>query len=167
MWHQRDVSVWPLKFKIICSVPVSSLKCCDRCAVGITAVVEVNLQFEELDLLSGQPKGGNLGFAYVSQACPSVLSLAQKNLVQIVATKHNKQCKYLPGIWECWLITIMYSQYEKGNERVMARALKILLRLDAIFRTVGKDMYQLLLAKRAFGVRSRLVNQTDYQIYAS
>lgn len=83
---------------MICSVPVSSLKCCDRCAVGITAVVEVNLQFEELDLLSGQPKGGNLGFAYVSQACPSVLSLAQKNLVQIVATKHNKQCKYLLGI---------------------------------------------------------------------
>lgn len=41
------------------------------------------------------------------------------------------------------------------------------IRLDATFRTVGKDMYQLLVAKRAFGVRSRLVNQTDYQIYAS
>lgn len=66
--------------------------------MGITAVVEVNLQFEELDLLSGQPKGGNLGFAYVSQACPSVLSLAQQNLVQIVATKHNEQFKYLLGI---------------------------------------------------------------------
>lgn len=61
----------------------------------------------------------------------------------------------------------MYSQYEKGNERVMASALKILIRLDAIFRPVGKDMYHLLVAKCALGVRSRLVNQTDYQIYAS
>lgn len=68
------------------------------CSGNHSSVVEVNLQFEELDLLSVQPKGGHLGFAYVSQACPSVLSLAQKNLVQIVATKHNKQCKYLLGI---------------------------------------------------------------------
>lgn len=68
------------------------------CSGNHSSVAEVNLQSEELDLLSGQPKGSNLGFACVSQACPSVLSLAQQNLVQTVATKHNEQFKYLLGI---------------------------------------------------------------------
>lgn len=66
-----------------------------------SSVVEINPQFEKLDLLSGQPKGGDLGFACHSGLPLSPSSVSAESLVQTVATKHNEQFKYLLGILEC------------------------------------------------------------------